>query len=403
MDMQLKDGWAAVAAGAVAALAAGDIQSIDPEVNAEFGATFATVGAAFAVGAPGSERVETGSFVNFMRAIIEAPSPEETMGFGSAIALRTGWCLVGAPESTGGGSAWMFEQLPIGWKSGQKLTAPLIDSGDEYGRAVALSTEFVFVGAPRSMGNGTCEGEVHVFGRTPQSEGWLHRMVLRSGEIEPSPMLWADFGAAVATDGVHLAVGAPGMHEGVCYLFRLPGVGTIPQTTPHISRPVRVEAPEGVGLSFGRSVAIDGDRLVVGAPQQGAHGIVVVFHRQGIAWVVDAVLEPEAGMSFGASVALADGAIIVGDPDASQGGMVSMFVEVGGVWIEQSPAIDHASGDELGAAVGFAAGRLLAGAPGVGGEGIVRVVEVVTCPDCNQNLVCDSDEILSDPSGRLQR
>jgi hypothetical protein len=401
-DMQCKDGWAALAVSAMAALAVGDIESIDPQQGAEFGSSFATEGTVFAVGAPGYlsgvGRVETGSFVHPLRAVIPAPFGSKTLGFGHAVALKPGWCLVGAPASIGGGGAWVFGAEPLGWTGGERLTPPFGEHGDEFGAAVGLSTEFAFVGAPRSDGDGGAEGVVHVFEQLTLGHGWHHRMVLHPGEIEDSPMLWADFGRALATDSTHLAVGAPGMHEGVCYVYTLPGIGHLPQTTPHISRPVRVEAPEGIGSSFGASIDVEGSILVVGAPHASADGVVVVYRRSGISWNIEAVLEPSDGEVFGSSVAVEGNAIVVGDPDASDGGRAWLYVGVDGTWLEQSPAIASGTGDHLGAAVGVGACGVLAGAPGVGGEGVVYCADVVLCPDCNANLVCDSDEISSNPN-----
>lgn len=400
--MQRKDGLAALAASAVAALAAGDIQSIDPQQGAEFGRSFATAGTVFAVGAPGYAngigRVETGSFVNPIRSVIAAPFGSGSLGFGDAVALKPGWCLVGAPASDGGGSAWIYEAQPLGWKGGERLSDPFGENGDEFGAAVALSTEFAFVGAPRSDGGGGAEGVVHVFEQLTLGHGWHHRMVVRSGEIEESPMLWADFGRAVATDGTHLAVGAPGMYDGVCYLYTLPGIGNLPQTTPNISRPVRVEAPEGVGASFGLSIDVEGSLLVVGAPNAGADGLVVVYRRSGISWNIEAVLEPGDGEAFGSSVEIEGNAIVVGDPEASLGGRVWLYLGVDGAWFEQSPSIQSLGGDQLGAAVGIGVCGVLAGAPGVGGAGVVYCIDVPLCRDCNANSVCDADEITSDPT-----
>ncbi|HEX5043691.1 MAG TPA: hypothetical protein VFV75_12345 [Candidatus Polarisedimenticolaceae bacterium] len=97
---------------------------------------------------------------------------------------------------------------------------------------------------------------------------------------------------------------------------------------------------------FGHSVAISGDRIVVGAPLAPGPfldehpGRAYVFHRVGVdAWVEEAVLAPDAAGNFGdfgAAVAIDGDGIAVGDPldpeRTARAGAVYVFRRDGSAW-----------------------------------------------------------------------
>lgn len=80
------------------------------------------------------------------------------------------------------------------------------------------------------------------------------------------------------------------------------------------------------GDRFGASIAVDGDSVLVGAPEKdnnpastSGYGVAYVFHRQGGAWVEDAVLQElnaniASGDGFGSAVALQGDLALVGAP-----------------------------------------------------------------------------------------
>jgi len=167
------------------------------------------------------------------------------------------------------------------------------------------------------------------------------------------------------------------------------------------------------GDRFGRSIAIDGDTLVVGAPWEDASvvnggstesvpsgvrfdpstdtnnmapdaGAVYVFTRTGGVWRQQAYLKAsnaEAGDNFGHSVALSGDTLVVGAPFEDSGatgvngdqannaafssGAAYVFTRTGGVWNQRAylKASNTGSGDQLGYSVALSGDTLVVGAP----------------------------------------
>ncbi|MCB2224870.1 MAG: hypothetical protein KQH83_11940 [Actinobacteria bacterium] len=114
----------------------------------------------------------------------------------------------------------------------------------------------------------------------------------------------------------------------------------------------RLVDPEGLGGLFGYSVAVDGDRVVIGAPYslvgRSPMGAVYVYTRHGIGWTVDRI---DAGDSwtgsraalakrdrnFGYSVDVAGDRVVVGAwgdwVSGQESGSVFVFDLVDGAWV----------------------------------------------------------------------
>jgi len=103
------------------------------------------------------------------------------------------------------------------------------------------------------------------------------------------------------------------------------------------------------GDQFGRSVATDGERIVVGAPQDdaimdgvGGPGAAVVYRWDGSQWVEEAVLRASDGKNednFGLSVAVDGDTVIVGAPysgsiNGAESGKAYIFEFDGTQWNE---------------------------------------------------------------------
>jgi len=131
-----------------------------------------------------------------------------------------------------------------------------------------------------------------------------------------------EFGSAVAIDGDTIVIGAPnedGSQEnsGAAYVFVRAGAGWEQQAYLKPSIP-RKEA------RFGSAVAIDGETIVVGAPFDSTNGseagTAFVFSRTGETWTQKGFLfnqRFDSGDNFGFSVAISDDVIVVGAPGES--------------------------------------------------------------------------------------
>ena len=118
---------------------------------------------------------------------------------------------------------------------------------------------------------------------------------------------------------------------------------------------------------FGRSVAVDGNTAVVGAPEGDnetdpfAPGAAYVFKRVGKTYVQEARLEapdPELGAEFGRAVAIKGNVIVVGARFASSGavaraGAAYVFRKIGWKWVyeQKLTSADSSPEDNFGRAV----------------------------------------------------
>ncbi|MDX1571199.1 MAG: hypothetical protein R3200_12005 [Xanthomonadales bacterium] len=248
-----------------------------------------------------------------------------------------------------------------------------IDSGDLYGASVAVFGNLFVAGSPQDEGGGT----VQVFrmeGASPVFEGAL---------TIPEGFTAAEFGASVALEGDILVVGAP---------------GTPPATKGNTLAPLQAAIFQrlGTGLwtfkqeltgqnangadQFGNAVAIDGGKILVGAPSdaedetQGAgSGAVYVYDFAGTTATLANKVKPPVptpGEQFGAAVAASNGKFAVGSPNAMVGGMqtgvVNVFQEVGANLSNLGTMTGSQTGGngQFGASVSFSGDTVAVGAPG---------------------------------------
>jgi choice-of-anchor B domain-containing protein len=172
------------------------------------------------------------------------------------------------------------------------------------------------------------------------------------------------FGSAAAVGDDDVFVGEPAnlIGPGVVYVYR-PANGGWQQVQELLAS----DASDTDG--FGRSIAVNGDLLLVGADSVGT---AYLFRRQAGSWVETARLAPDGKVAgFGDAVALGDGLILVGAPGGNGGeGSVFIFEPVEGGWTVS--ATIHGDGTDVGsrapegfgATVAQAGDWVFVGAPG---------------------------------------
>lgn len=254
---------------------------------ADFGDAVAIDGDTVAVGAPGSDPPgcipnDCGAVYLFERdqgwsevAQLVQPYPTEFDAFGTAVAIRDDTLLVGASSAIGTGAAYVFERDAGGaaaWGLTATLLAPDRDQNDRFGYAVAIDGDTAIVGAWRKDcpdGLGDDCGAAYVFERDvggPGAWGVVAKLVASDAQEE------AGFGSAVAIDGDRVVVGAwfeeNDDEPGAAYVFGRDAGG--PGAWGELARLF----PDGhtPGDRFGVSVAVDGDTMVVGADRDRPHG-----------------------------------------------------------------------------------------------------------------------------------
>lgn len=150
------------------------------------------------------------------------------------------------------------------------------------------------------------------------------------------------FGFPVAVSGEFAVLGATGdstVLGGSAYVFRRSGASwafhskLVPHDPEHHS-------------GYGAATAIDGDRIVVGAPYQDAQGYntgaAYVFRWDGSAWVEEAKLISIDGFRkdyFGGAVAIDGDTVLVGangdfENSVAYNGSAYFFDLVGGTWVQ---------------------------------------------------------------------
>ncbi len=183
------------------------------------------------------------------------------------------------------------------------------------------------------------------------------------------------FGSSVALRGDVAVMGAPfqdtaGANAGAAYVFRFNGSAW--------QQEARLIGPDtGPGDHLGTSVAVFGDVLLVGSPDDddagSASGSVHVFRFNGQNWAHEAKLtasNARAGDMFGGRVAVEGGLALVSairaDRAGIDSGVVYAFRYANGQWIQEGElaASDGAGGDEFGTGLALFGNMLLVGAPG---------------------------------------
>jgi hypothetical protein len=192
------------------------------------------------------------------------------------------------------GAAYVFTRSAGVWSQTQRIEAPQLNGADMFGLAVDLEGDTLVVGAPLEATSGQRSGAAYIFERV--GGVWMERQMLKSS----APKAGALFGSSLALEGDHLVVGAPNEAQpdtdsGSAEVFVRRGGMWVPQQ--------RLGPPTPIGgANFGFAVALHGNRIVVGAPRTASlistvetpPGEVYVFDTDGEHWNQSAVLRATA-------------------------------------------------------------------------------------------------------------
>ena len=213
--------------------------------------------------------------------------------FGASVALYgASTIVVGAP---GAGSAYVFTKNSGVWTQAANLTATDAATGDEFGISVAVDDDTIAVGAYGKNGNSLADsGLVYVFVKPEADGAWAtttETVQLRASDRAAND----NFGRSVAVDTDTIVVGASGdrntvggteVSTGSAYVFARPDTGWANSAGTEMAK---LTASDGAhGDQFGRSVAVDGDTIVVGAHQNDDDGVdsgsIYVFIKPTNGW-----------------------------------------------------------------------------------------------------------------------
>ena len=421
------------------------------------GASVAVSGDTLVVGLPGessnavgvngtinNSRVASGAAYVFVRsagawsqqAFFKASNPGEHDEFGSAVAISGDTIVVAAENEdsnatgvngdqtndtvTGSGAAYVFVRSGGVWTQQAYLKASNTGQADLFGHSVAVDGDTIVVGAHQEDGAGVITdnfGAAYVFARSDGA--WSQQAYLQSS----NPGIGDAFGISVAVDGDLAVVGAHGEDSnavapdgdqadnsasgaGAAYVFSRSGTTWSQEAYLKASN-------TDPGDGFGRSVALSGTTVLIGAPSEdsnatGAYGdqendlvlnagAAFVISKSGSDWIHEAYLKASnAGPtdSFGLSVALDGDVAVIGtsnedsrsigvnrpaNNDAStDAGAAYVYRRSGATWSfgDYLKASNTDPGDFFGNTVAVSGTTILVGAPlesseatGVDGDG----------------------------------
>jgi hypothetical protein len=278
--------------------------------------------------------------------------------FGAGVALSGDTALAGAENhDVSLGAVYVFTRSGTTWTPQATLTASDAVNGDHLGHAVALSGDTAASSAPAK---GTNTGAVYVFTRS--GAAWTQQAELAAADGVAQDY----FGDSIALDGNTLVVGAMNRDSarGAAYVFTRTGTVWTQQA--------ELTASDAAAQDLlGFSVSVSGDTAVVGAASKNSgRGAAYVFTRSGTTWTQQAELAPSnaaAQDAFGVSVAVQDDRVVVGAAGRDAGrGAVFVFDRTGTIWTQRAAVAisDAAAVDYFGTSVALSGDTALAGAPG---------------------------------------
>ncbi|MCW1915394.1 hypothetical protein OJ996_17550 [Luteolibacter sp. GHJ8] len=289
--------------------------------------------------------------------------------FGDSVAISGNTVVIGASidgyqTGSNSGTAFVFTRSGGVWTQQARLKGSNTESGDLFGRSVAISGDTLVVGAigedSSSGGVGgnqadnslSSSGAAYVFTRSGTT--WTQQAYIK-GVLHYATGVSYNFGNSVAIEGDLLAVGAPGAgavkeRGAVCTYIRSGGIWTEQSL---------IEAHSAPQFSyFGQSVAISNGTLVVGASRQG---VVYVYTHNGAAWGQQAYLKVADFDGAGASVGISGDTLVTG---ARSAGAAYVFTRSGTSWTQQASLRAGSLGGGFGSSVGISGDTVVVGADG---------------------------------------
>ena len=180
-----------------------------------------------------------------------------------AVSIEGDTAVIGAiyDDDSGGdsGSAYVFVRNGTVWSEQAKLLASDGAAVDFFGRYVDISGDTALIGAMRDDDLGSSSGSAYVFVRT--GTVWSEQAKLLASDGAANDV----FGLDLALDGDTAVVGASqhdflGNDSGAAYVFVRNGTLW--------SEQAKLLASDGMAeQAFGRGVAIEGNRVLIGAPE----------------------------------------------------------------------------------------------------------------------------------------
>ncbi len=251
--------------------------------------------------------------------------------FGNSIAMTDQYLLIGAygndQNGNKSGAAYLFKKGEIEWNELKKLSAKSNSANDQFGVSVALDNDRAVIGADNDNG----VGSITIFAKAKGGmDNWGEQVQILASDRQRK----ARFGRSVAINGHYMAVGAPRTDgsSGTVYLFKESLGGT-----NNWGELKKMKAIDGdMNDQFGRHISLSENCLIVGSEGHFMKaGAVYMYKKEkggmdnwgntGKLMATDA----EPGDLFGSSVAIFGQDVFVGaykdDDMGSASGGIYLF------------------------------------------------------------------------------
>ncbi len=366
------------------------LTAADGEAGDRFGETVAISGDNLVVGAAGGnnlqgavylfERNRDGSDIWGQVKKVTAADGEAGDLFGTSVSINDDTLFVGAigndDQADNAGAVYLFERNQGGidnWGQIKKITASDGAAGDRFGLSVAISDDTLLVGANGNDDQADDAGAAYLFERNQGgADNWGQVKKLTADDGAAGDF----FGRSVTISGDTLLIGVSQDDiQGAAYLFKRNQGGA-----DNWGQVKKFTAPGStVGDQFGRSVAISGDTLFIGASgdndQADNAGAVYLFERNqgGIDnWGQIKKITTDSGSFFGEALAISNDTLLVASPGEGglQGAVYLFERNQGGAdnWgqVTKLTAVDGAASDQFGYSMAISGDTLLIGTVGSG-------------------------------------
>ena len=313
------------------------------------------------------ERVGSG-WIQTARLLASDGGPDDE--FGNQVAISGDRIIVGAEyhDGAGGsnsGAAYVFELQGSTWVETVKLYAPDATINHYFGRSVDIVGDMAVVGTRFDQAWGYQSGAIYLY-EADEFGVWDYRQKLKATDGAQDDL----FANSMATDGTWIVVGAywkdgeGGEKAGAAYVIGNHGTFWFENQ--------KLEASDQAANDFfGRSVAVDGERIVIGALNDEGSGSAYIFERANDVWTETAKLLPSDGSNndkFGEVVDIDGDYVVVGSKNSDNplnSGGVYLYHYDGVNWVEEAilKPIDIWTNDKHGYNVGISGDLIVGGSP----------------------------------------
>ncbi len=263
----------------------------------------------------------------------------------------------------------LFDELTYGFDpSGSKIIASDGAPQDMYGVVIATNDSKIVIGSYMDDNVGSNSGAAYVYNLD------------KTNEIKIIPSDSADgdyFGSAVAINSTKIVIGSPrseigGTVTGAVYIYDLDGTNEI-----------KISPTNGnTNDFFGESVAINENKIVVGSSGDDENGTdsgaIFIYDLDGTNEVKIVSSDIAASDYFGASIAVDEDKIVVGatgdDDNGSSSGSVYVY-DLDGTNEIKITASDGTSSDYFGKTVDVGNGKIVVGTP-ILDNGVVYIYDL---------------------------